>query len=409
MALRIHDNVLRGEIDNRRKGIVRGKVWLVGQGEPLVLELQGNAHPDLAGCSLTFYNGGPRFADSRLESLPRQQHGVVGDLTAARKARVLDVSVEEGYAMSKRGEKPPEHLANSFYFEWFSKENGRVVIESVDYHLTISVPQWQLTPEENEQRARDVAQAMEGFLQKLTNAIEEHKREQKDEKEAWNEHDYERFFRESDARAAKYSELLEKHGDSEEAESIIAKEMGWDRELSQEEAEEQARWIEEMNRASTEALNEPAPQPDPHREGIDWVRTEDGQLRHPLQNRAFERAMKFRQIAEELREDEISNDDLDEFVFEFQTASVKLGGALTGIARGEGFHDPAFTVAYLKRALDHLHKAQAALEACAQNELVPEEIIGRLRQEVFEIREAILRLMDDLRHGGGSVAPYTAD
>ena len=56
MAFRIHDSVVRGEIDNRVKGIVRGRIWLEGRAEPVVLELKGNAWPDLAGCLLTFTN-----------------------------------------------------------------------------------------------------------------------------------------------------------------------------------------------------------------------------------------------------------------------------------------------------------------------------------------------------------------
>src|ERR1700746_801450 len=46
MALRIHDSVVHGEIDNRVKGIVRGRLWLKGRLEPVTLELKGNAHPD---------------------------------------------------------------------------------------------------------------------------------------------------------------------------------------------------------------------------------------------------------------------------------------------------------------------------------------------------------------------------
>ena len=191
MALRIHDNVVRGEIDNRSKGMVRGRIWLEGRSEPLLLKLNGNAHPDLAGCLLTFTNRGPCFANPHLESIAREQRGVVGDITASRKARVFDVSVEEAYAMSKRNEKAPEHLANSLYLEWFSERNGRVVIESADYELTISPPEWHLTPEENEQRAREVGHAIEDFMRKLTDAIERHQRGQKDPEEPWDEHDYE--------------------------------------------------------------------------------------------------------------------------------------------------------------------------------------------------------------------------
>ena len=88
---------------------------------------------------------------------------------------------------------------------------------------------------------------------------------------------------------------------------------------------------------------------------------------------------------------------MEQFIFEFQTTGVKLGGALGGLARGQGFTDDAFTVAYLKRALDHLHKAQAGLEAVALRKLLPEPTIAEARKELFEIREGILRLMDEFR------------
>ncbi|HEY2951165.1 MAG TPA: hypothetical protein VGK40_01205 [Verrucomicrobiae bacterium] len=54
MAWRIHDSVIRGEIDNRVKGRVRGKLWLNGLADPVTLELKGNACPDLAGCLLKY-------------------------------------------------------------------------------------------------------------------------------------------------------------------------------------------------------------------------------------------------------------------------------------------------------------------------------------------------------------------
>ena len=299
--------------------------------------------------------------------------------------------------MSKRKEKPPGHLTNSLYLEWFSETNGRVVIESADYQLTISAPAWQLTPEENEQRARDASRAMDAFLQKLTGAIEQHKRSRKEPEEPWDEHDYERFLKECDARTEKYGELLDKYGDSDEAEARIAREMGWERELTDEEAAEERQRIEEMNRACEEALHEPPPEPDPHREGIDWILTADGDLRHPLQHRCFESAIKFWHQAKALGLERLADKDLDAFVFEFQTASVKLGGALGGIAQGYDCRDDSFTVAYLKRALTHLHQAQAGLEAVAPKKLLPNEMIADARQELFAIREGILQLMNSFR------------
>jgi len=394
MAFRIHDSVVRGEIDNRVKGIVRGQIWVENRAEPVILELKGNARPDLAGCLLTFANPQKRLPHPHLDSLQPIQRGSIGDLTASRKVRVFDVPLEQALEMIRRKEKPPEHMANSLYLEWFSEANGRVVIESADYQLTISAPEWRLTPEEDSQRARQAAAGMDDFMRKLGEAIEEHQRGQKHAEEEWNEHDYERFLKESDARTDKYMELLDKYGDSDEAEAKIAEEMGW---LREDPTDEERMSVEEINAICEAAENEPPPEPDPHREGIDWIRTECGDLRHPLQNRCFESSVKFSKLARALGPEEFQDKALEQFLFEFQTTGAKLAGALNGIARGQGFADPAFTVACLKRALDHLHKSQAGLEAVAPKQVLPETTVAEARKELFEIREGILRLMDELR------------
>ena len=397
MAFRIHDSVVRGEIDNRVKGIVRGKIWVHGRTEPVVLELEGNAWPDLAGCLLTFSNPLERVPHPGLDSLNPVQQGVIGDLTALRKVRVFDIPMPEAYLMCKRGEKVPEHIANCLYLEWFSEQNGRVVIESTDYQLEISAPEWRLTPEEDAERAKQAAAGMDWFMQKLTEAVAEQQSAQKDSEAEWDEHDYEKFMKECDARTDKYLELLDKYGESDEAEEKIPREMGWLRELTEEEAEAERQRIEEMNQACEEAANEPPPEPEPHREGIDWIRTEEGKLRHPLQHRCFESAQKFWHLADELGLEKLVDQDLDEFIFEFQTTGTKLAGALNGIAEGRGYRDDAFTVAYLKRALDHLHKSQAGLEAVAPKKILPDAMVVEARKELFEIREGILKLMDEFR------------
>jgi len=400
MAWRIHESVIRGEIDNREKGRVQGRLWLDGLSDPVVLELKGNCWPDLAGCHLQFTNPRktvPLRKDARMAPV---QEGTPGDITASRKVRVYDIPVAEAYAMCKRGEKPPEHMANCLYLEWFSVSNGRVLVESADYELTLSTPEWRLTPEEEAERARQAAAGMDEFMRRLTEAVEREQRGQKDPEEVWDEHDYEKFMRECDARTDKYMELLDKYGDSEEAEARIAREMGWDRELSEEEAEEQRLGIEEINVASEEALDAPEPEPDPHREGIDWIRTEDGDLRHPLQHRCFESAMRLWHACDELSKDLEDDKDVGQLISEFQITGAKLAGALNGIARGEIQPDEAFTVACLKRALDHLHKAQAGLEASAKRNVLPAPLAAATREDLFSIREGVLALMDELRGRG---------
>lgn len=398
MAFRIHDSVVRGEIDNRVRGVVRGKIWVEGRAEPVVLELQGNAHPDLAGCLLTFKNRLKPEPMHRPEDLATEQRGTIGDLTASRKVRVFDVPLDEALAMIRRKQKPPEHMANCLYLEWFSERNGRVVVESTDYDLNISPPEWRLTPAEDEQRARDAAAGMAGFMGRLTEAIEQQQRGQKDpETEEWDEHDYEKFLKESDARTTKYGELLDKYGDSDEAEAKIAKEMGWHQELTPEEAEEERQRIEEMNRACEEALNEPEPEPDPAREGIDWVRNQHGHIVHPLQHRCFEAAMKTWHAIKKLGEGRFEDEEVGEFIFQWQTTGAKLAGALNGIAQDRHRPDAAFTVACLKRALNHLHQSQAGLEKVAERKALPAKLVTESRRELFELREGVLKLMDEFR------------
>lgn len=70
---------------------------------------------------------------------------------------------------------------------------------------------------------------------------------------------------------------------------------------------------------------------------------------------------------------------------------------MNGLAEGRGLREGALTVAWLKRALDHLHKSQAGLEAAATKNLLPGQVVHAARQELFEIREGILKLMDDFR------------
>ncbi len=397
MAWRIHDSVIRGEIDNRVKGTVRGQLWLDGLAGPVTLELVGNACPDLAGCLLTFKNPAKTFPMRKKPAFNPLQRGKIGNLSASQKVRVFTIPMDEAFAMIDRGEQPPERTANALCLEWFSEGNGRVVIESTDFELGLSAPEWRLTAAEEKQRAQDAEAGWDMFSQQLNDAVEKQKRGQKDPEAEWNEHDYEKFLKESDARTDKYMELQEKFGDSDEAEEKIAREMGWLKEQTPEEAEAENKRIEEMNRACQEALHEPPPEPEPHREGIDWIRDEHGYVHHPLQHRCSESAIKFWQQADALGLENSDDDDLNNFIFEFQTTGVKLGGALCGIAEGRGFSDDAFTVACLKRALDHLHKSQAGLEAVAPKKILPAPMIAEARRELFEIREGILQLMDEFR------------
>jgi hypothetical protein len=140
MAWRIHEHILRGEIDNRSRGRVTGRIWLAGVAEPLILELRGDCAPDLAGRLVTFENPQPAAIGERVPA--REQLGWVGDITAAQKVRVPDVPIAEFIAANGDA---PWHWARSLYLEWFSKVNGRVVVQTTDFTLQLSEPAWTIS------------------------------------------------------------------------------------------------------------------------------------------------------------------------------------------------------------------------------------------------------------------------
>jgi hypothetical protein len=414
MAYRIHNHVTHGEIDCRVKGEITGKLWLHGGGEPVVLKLSGNAWPDMAGCLLSFINNSDTFPPRSDSPLQRLQEGAAGDMTASRKVRVPAVPIDEFCEMTMRGEKPPERLANSLHLEWFSESNGRVVLESSECEITLSTPKWRLTPEEEEQRAADAAAGLDDFMGRLTDAIESAEAKVPWHKEEWDEFDHEKLLRESDARTDKFGELMEKYMDHPDRDRIIAREMGWDHitdMLDEKEAQEsdgQAGQGSESESALDDASSEDGkddwnsgdvaePQPDPATEGKDWIRTEDGHIKHPLSHRAFECAMTLWHRIKELGLKDDMDEDIATLWHQFSTVGAKLAGALDGLARDRRIGELAHNIARMKRGLTHVHAAQAALVKVEEKQLLPPEDLERTRAELFAIREEMLRLMEEFR------------
>ncbi len=310
--------------------------------------------------------------DHSLHALATNQRGTAGDLTASRKVRVYDVPVSEA--------------------------NGRVVIESADFELAISAPEWRMSPEENQGRARLASQGMADFMGRAARAMQADA-DGAEEEQPMNEHDYEKFFKECDARTAKLEELMKKHGNSKEGWQKIAEAMGWDSEAFEDEPDEEQfldRANDEEEEDDDEILDAPEPAPPADREGIDWIRTEYG-FTHPLQHRCVEGALRFRKEIERLGLANREDENLWNFLAEFHGVAVKLAGALVPIVYAESLTEAAFTAAYLKRALDRLHNSLAELDTLASKNTLPGPLVVETRKELLEIREGVLRLMTGLR------------
>lgn len=399
MAWRIHDKVTHGEIDNRTKGQVKGRFWLAGSENPILLHLQGNCWSDLAGCLLTFRNPQPD-ADGRL-SLDPEQEGVVGDMTASRKVRVPTVDRDEVNRLLEADQPIPTQLGNSIYLEWFSGANGRVVLEATHYHCEISSREWFMTPEQEEEQRRTNQDNLQEFLQNLVNqqSLVDHSEEDEDQ-EPLDEFQWEHLLRQSDKITDQYLEALEKYRDDPDCDRLVAEEMGWD-------------WlIEEGDLPSENPLFDFVKQTtgeDVDGEAVlfeeDFLEEEDEEEdedlddedEHPLARRARELACHLHQMTEERGLLKSQDATLLSLLTCSNATAAKLAGALCSLLSEDEAPDHGFIIATLKRALTPLQQAAAAAERLAEQ--MPEESpwLTDARDEFFLIREQIITLMQQCR------------
>jgi hypothetical protein len=173
MAWRFDKCVIHGEIDNTVRGRVTGKLWLLGREEPMILDLSGDAWPDLAGCKLTFVNTNPVPQPQYDEGLSLMQTGSVGDITASMKLKKLLVPEEEWMQAikEKRFHEVPWVLSSSLYLEWFSDRNGRVVIQTTDYKLEVSERQWEPDADEHAAQQAINDENMRAYMEDLGRAL----------------------------------------------------------------------------------------------------------------------------------------------------------------------------------------------------------------------------------------------
>ena len=402
MAYSIHDSVIRGEIENTRAGVVTGRIWVVGRDDPLELQLAGDCWRDLAGRRLKFVNANPM--EDKDCDLAQKQTGEVGDITASRKVRIPDLPTKEWHARNKQGPQAPEHWGNALYLEWYSDANGRVVIESADYQLEISLPEWEMT-ESQERRQREMnGEAMTRFIDRLESALRPQPAIEVPEDREMDEHEWERFLRQCDARSERYGELLDKFMDHPDRERIVAKEMGWNHIIEALDARASSNMDEnDWQDIAYDELEDDWQEPelDPNTEGVDWIRTENGRVAHPLQHRCFELGITISNDAKQLGllgpETKKPVDSVVLMEFNIHRASAKLAGALNSLASGH-VSEPGFIVANLKRSLSLINEALAAISQ-VEEEGAMTEFIPEYRQETFEIRSGIIDLIERYRSG----------
>ncbi|MBI2496664.1 MAG: hypothetical protein HYV75_01615 [Opitutae bacterium] len=395
MAWRIEVSVIRGELDNRVRGHVTGRIWFAGSAKPMELTLTGNCWRDLAGRRLEFTNPDPKPGD--LGRFALVQKGAAGDITASRKVKVPDIPLDqigEYYAAKKPF---PWHWGNSLYLEWFSETNGRVVIESASYDLKIvGEPAWEMTPEEEEEQRRANGEAMTGFVEELDAAMARsaaHKAKPLTEEEA------EALQVRSDLLLDRIDEQMAKEDpdkDSDEKLRLLEAVAWLRRKHGQPKATpvQLARndvWIEEM-RALWEISWDGVTDPDPAREM-------KAEFAHPLYVRANDFSSRLWQTAK--AEGWIPKKACS------RHPAVKLSGAtiramtMLGMLAYVTWPPPvdwcACIIVRLKRARGLLDEALRAAGSCQEEKLISPEHLGPIVVELADLVHDTDEIIAELR------------
>jgi hypothetical protein len=428
MAFRLDQAIVRGELDNTEQGRVRGRIWLEGRKEPLTLDLEGDAWRDVAGARITFTNPEPRRQKNQGD-LKSVQHGIVGDITVSKKVKHITASDEEWQLCMEEGRQPPFEWRNSIYIEWFSEENGRVVIESADFEMQITEFAWQM--DEAEEQAQQFANlnAMRNWLATIIRRPEKKPRDDEDDtfdaddEAPMSEAEWEESLKLSDRVTDAHMEAMDKYADDDDDETKVAFVMGWDHMLDMmAQAQENSGKPPRADEApSVEDFDDDDDEPEDA--GEEWKGDEDELSKidqddeeeffadymeerrsHPLQKSAHQlvtrilRDLRDEDRDEGIEDEEARNTPLSRFISNTMSISGKLAGALSTRCFAEG-SDAGYTLAILKRCLNWSNEALSGLNALLADPTWEDRhtLFSEYKRELHAIRDGITDLRQEIR------------
>ena len=145
MAWRPTKHLIEGELDNTQLDKVTGWMTFVGMKKNVTFCLEGNFHRDIRGAKIHFT--GDSYEDRQnidakedMAGFASHQTGKVGDITSGL---------------------PPHDYGDTPYFEWFSNENGRIVIELEPVQVEVigtPIPAMESFPVSREQQNRNMSE-----------------------------------------------------------------------------------------------------------------------------------------------------------------------------------------------------------------------------------------------------------
>ena len=152
MAFRPTEYLIEGELDNTNPGKVTGWMRFAGLREKVTFDLEGDFHRDIRGAKIRL-KGDDSTNDldavGYMQGFARHQTGNAGDITA--------------------GLEPADYVSSP-YVEWYSKQNGRVVLElETDQIVVIGtpIPAIESDPISRKEQRRNIAEFMGNIAQEM--------------------------------------------------------------------------------------------------------------------------------------------------------------------------------------------------------------------------------------------------
>ena len=154
MAWRPNEQFIEAVLDNTVPGKVTGWMRFAGMDGKVIFDLEGNFHRDIRGAKVRLRGDGESAnteeAVKYMEGFAKLQKGNVGDMTA--------------------GFPPSDYIEGSGYFEWYSEDNGRVVIELEQDQielLTRPIPAIESDPISREEQKHNMAAFLGSLAQEM--------------------------------------------------------------------------------------------------------------------------------------------------------------------------------------------------------------------------------------------------
>ena len=160
MAWRPSDLLIDGELNNTTPGRITGWLRFVGLSDKVTLDLAGDFHRDIRGAKIRLTGDKPIDTEATPESVERlagfvtRQTGDAGDITAGL---------------------PPADYTSYPYIEWYSHQNGRVVIEQQPEQVQVvgrPIPAIESDPVAREKQNRQMQNFLGGIVDGLNNPPE---------------------------------------------------------------------------------------------------------------------------------------------------------------------------------------------------------------------------------------------